>query len=214
MLPRNEALRFVAGARPGSLLVDVRRRLPGRGVSVHPQRRCLEAALRRGGLSRGLRRPVSVTPEALFEAVAMAYREWVDGLLVAARGAGCVEVGTDAVRHAIREGRAVLVLVASDAANRRREVERMAAERGLPCLLHGEKRRLGALWGRDVVGLAALTDSRFGDRVLWGVRQSDAFAGSGSSGEGRVRCGPIPGRAEPRKDHGDGSVAASRSEGS
>ncbi|MBB2899869.1 hypothetical protein FHR75_000657 [Kineococcus radiotolerans] len=44
----------------GNLLVDVRRRLPGRGAWLHSSSACLEQAEKRRALPRALRRPAPV----------------------------------------------------------------------------------------------------------------------------------------------------------
>jgi predicted RNA-binding protein YlxR (DUF448 family) len=51
--PATELLRVVA--RDGTLVPDPRRRLPGRGASVHPTPECLHAAERRRAFARALR---------------------------------------------------------------------------------------------------------------------------------------------------------------
>ncbi|WP_448615999.1 YlxR family protein [Modestobacter sp. URMC 112] len=51
--PVTELLRVVA--RDGGLTPDPRRRLPGRGASVHPTAECLRAAVRRRAFPRALR---------------------------------------------------------------------------------------------------------------------------------------------------------------
>ncbi|MEL4357196.1 MULTISPECIES: YlxR family protein [unclassified Luteococcus] len=56
-------LRFVL--TDGVVTPDPGRRLPGRGVWVHPDERCQELVLRRGGFARGFRRCVKV-PQDLF----------------------------------------------------------------------------------------------------------------------------------------------------
>ncbi|MGZ4567308.1 MAG: YlxR family protein [Blastococcus sp.] len=53
--PASDLLRVVA--RNGVLLPDPRRRLPGRGASVHPTPECLHAAERRRAFARALRLP-------------------------------------------------------------------------------------------------------------------------------------------------------------
>ncbi|HEV7212572.1 MAG TPA: YlxR family protein [Blastococcus sp.] len=53
--PVSDLLRVVA--RSGVLLPDPRRRLPGRGASVHPTPECLHAAERRRAFARALRLP-------------------------------------------------------------------------------------------------------------------------------------------------------------
>lgn len=54
---RDVLLRFVADGDPPMLAPDIRRRAPGRGVSVHARFRCVEAAVRNGALRRGLGLP-------------------------------------------------------------------------------------------------------------------------------------------------------------
>lgn len=61
--PQRELLRFaVAGAEA---VPDPGRRLAGRGAYVHPAPGCLEAAVRRRAFARALRRPVTVSDDAL-----------------------------------------------------------------------------------------------------------------------------------------------------
>jgi len=60
--PVTELLRVVA--RDGTLVPDPRRRLPGRGASLHPTPECLHAAERRRAFPRALRcsAPVEAGP--------------------------------------------------------------------------------------------------------------------------------------------------------
>ncbi|MGY1772387.1 YlxR family protein [Blastococcus sp. SYSU D00813] len=53
--PVTDLLRVVV--RSGALVPDPRRRLPGRGASVHPTPECLHAAERRRAFPRALRLP-------------------------------------------------------------------------------------------------------------------------------------------------------------
>ncbi|MFD2091267.1 YlxR family protein [Blastococcus deserti] len=53
--PASDLLRVVV--RSGALVPDPRRRLPGRGASVHPTPECLHAAERRRAFTRALRLP-------------------------------------------------------------------------------------------------------------------------------------------------------------
>jgi len=58
--PVTDLLRVVA--RDGTLVPDPRRRLPGRGASLHPTPECLHAAERRRAFARALRLPGGGTP--------------------------------------------------------------------------------------------------------------------------------------------------------
>ncbi|MCI2240262.1 YlxR family protein [Paenibacillus sp. TRM 82003] len=54
---RSELLRVVASAEGDEVLVDERRRLPGRGAWLHHSTACLDRAEKRRALPRALRRP-------------------------------------------------------------------------------------------------------------------------------------------------------------
>ncbi|MBW8767983.1 MAG: YlxR family protein [Geodermatophilales bacterium] len=58
--PVSDLLRVVV--RDGALVPDPRRRLPGRGASVHPTPECLHAAERRRAFVRALRLPGRSAP--------------------------------------------------------------------------------------------------------------------------------------------------------
>lgn len=57
---------------PVRLVVDTRRRLPGRGAWVHPDRACVESALRRRVFARALRVPGPLDPDELLRRFAPA----------------------------------------------------------------------------------------------------------------------------------------------
>ncbi|WP_337060976.1 YlxR family protein [Kineococcus sp. G2] len=54
---RSALLRVVASAEGDEVLVDERRRLPGRGAWLHHSTACLDRAEKRRALPRALRRP-------------------------------------------------------------------------------------------------------------------------------------------------------------
>lgn len=88
------------------------------------------------------------------------------GVGLAAR-AGRLHVGAEAVRRAIRDGRAVAVLIAGDAPARTRvRLERLAQSRTLPNAVVVDGERLGRALGRPRVVAIALTDESLGRRVL------------------------------------------------
>lgn len=59
---RDQLVRLVRGGSPEDavprIVVDERSSAPGRGAWVHPDARCLDHAVSRGGLSRSFRGPV------------------------------------------------------------------------------------------------------------------------------------------------------------
>jgi len=155
---RDALVRFVS-APDGAIVADLGHGLPGRGVSVHPTRACIEAAVRRGGLARGFGREVTADWQALARDVAAQLRRRAEGLVIAAWRSRRAAVGTDAVRDAMRDGGAELLVVAHDAAGRRDEIEATARSLGRACVVFGSKEELGRLFGRAEVGVVAILHS-------------------------------------------------------
>jgi predicted RNA-binding protein YlxR (DUF448 family) len=137
---RDALMRFVHGGEPGQWVPDIRRRLPGRGVSVHPTRRCVGLAVKQGRL-----RDAEVSN--LIEGAAGQYRRRIEGLLSGAWRARKLAVGTDAVRESLQQRELRLLLVAADAAGSRQELEQLAERLGRHCLVFGDKALLGAVLG-------------------------------------------------------------------
>jgi predicted RNA-binding protein YlxR (DUF448 family) len=59
-----------AGEAISTVVPDPRRRSPGRGAWLHPDRRCAELAQRRRAFNRALRVPGAIDPAPVFEYVA------------------------------------------------------------------------------------------------------------------------------------------------
>ncbi|MGL4172492.1 MAG: YlxR family protein [Actinomycetota bacterium] len=62
---QSSLVRFVADRDKRALVCDDRRRLPGRGVWLHPRSRCAQLAVRRSVLTRALRLSGSIDVTAL-----------------------------------------------------------------------------------------------------------------------------------------------------
>ncbi len=161
---RAALLRFVESP-DGVLIADVKHVLPGRGVSVHPKRACVEAAVTRGGFARALRHEVTVDWRELARDAADQIRRRAMGLVVAAWRSRQAAVGTDAVRDAMRSGKVELLVVAADAAGRRDELEAAAKALGRACVVAGTKEELGRLLGRGDVGVLAILHSGIADEL-------------------------------------------------
>lgn len=107
-LPPDDLIRFVADPT-GTIVPDINRKLPGRGVWVTGERAAVEAAVKANAFAKSLKRQVNVardlpaTLEALF----------VDRLLNAlslANKAGLVSTGSEKVEKLLDGGRAVALL--------------------------------------------------------------------------------------------------------
>jgi predicted RNA-binding protein YlxR (DUF448 family)/ribosomal protein L30E len=165
--PQSGLVRFVVG--PGDVIVpDLRHKLPGRGLWVSARRDAVEAACARNAFSRAARRKVSV-PEGL---PALIDRQIEDGclaLLGLARRAGELVAGFEKVRDWLRQGVAVALVTASDAAeDGRRKLRGLAA--GLPDVDLFSSEQLSLALGRGNVIHAALRDGGLARRFLADAR--------------------------------------------
>jgi predicted RNA-binding protein YlxR (DUF448 family) len=171
--PKEELLRLVPapdGAPGPELVVDLLGKLPGRGISLHPRRPCLEAAVKRGGIAHALRRAPRSDASSLARAIADRLSQRALAIVTAARGARAVVLGTEAVREALAGGDLALLLVASDAEGRRDELiaQTQRAGREAIVLTTGEtqtKAELGKMFGRDELAVIGVTDPRIAEQV-------------------------------------------------
>jgi predicted RNA-binding protein YlxR (DUF448 family) len=107
-------IRFVAGP-DGSVVPDFRRRLPGRGAHVEARREAVDLAVKRKLFGRALKRDVKAA-ESLGAEVDELLRRGALGFFGLARKAGEFVTGAAKVDIAIRTGRAIAVVHATDAA--------------------------------------------------------------------------------------------------
>lgn len=108
----------------------------------------------------------------------------VYGLLGLARRAGGVVPGTEAVREAVRDGRARLVVLATDASPAQLDkVERTLAGRPAPRVSFGDRSGLGAALGKRPVSAVAVTHPSFAHQIVAELEQgSEVVASSGVEG--------------------------------
>lgn len=155
---RGALMRFVVAGAPPQIVPDVSRRASGRGASVHPRRRCIDAAVRSGALRRALRAELATNADDLAKWALGQYDRKLAALLAAAQRGGHAALGTERVREAMEARRVAMLVIAGDAIESRQELMRAAERLGAACLVHGDKTSLGRLFGRETVAVAAVTD--------------------------------------------------------
>ncbi len=111
--PIDELIRFVVGP-DRTVVPDLKRKLPGRGVWVTARRDLLAAAVKRGAFPRAFRADVKVAPDLPETVDRLMERALLDALGVA-RKARQVVTGHAQVEAAAEQGAAVAVLHAADA---------------------------------------------------------------------------------------------------
>lgn len=164
--PKPSLLRLVLGPdkRP---FVDVIGRAPGRATYVKPDCAELLEALSPKGVARAFKgMAVALDAPALETVVDDTIRrieERILELVSLARRARRVEIGMDAMQRSAQDGSAVMLIAARDLSER----SDRALPAGLPIVRVANKQLLGSRLGRQEVGVLAVLESVFKDRLAW-----------------------------------------------
>lgn len=159
-LNKSDVVRIVAG--PSGLVIDYREKLPGRGVYVCPDPKCIKTALFREGLSRGLK--TNIKAPAFDEFIRMligAVKDKMISLIAMSAKAGMLKAGYSAVKDSIEKARASLVITASDASDE--TVERLMPS-GDMAICHRapfKKDEIGGILGRGEVAVLSIEHKGF-----------------------------------------------------
>ena len=150
VMPEERLVRFVAGP-DGSVVPDVARKLPGRGLWVEAKREAVQTAAKRGGFSRAAKTKLTASPD-LGDVVERLLKTRLLAGLGLARRAGDLTLGFEKVAAAVSAGKAAWLIEAADGADdgRRKmlQVVRRAQGAGLSAP------RLIGLFGSEELGLA------------------------------------------------------------
>jgi uncharacterized protein len=157
--PKDELIRFVLGP-DGSVVPDLKEKLPGRGVWLTAAHDTVAEAVKRKAFGRALKAEAKPT-EALAEHVDTLLAEAALGALAMANKAGEVVFGHAKVEEALGKGRVLALIHASDAAEDGcRKLDGKARSvtegRGIPAVRAFSADELGLASGRSNVIHAAL----------------------------------------------------------
>ena len=168
-LDKAAGLRFVASLE-GTLTLDPRQKLPGRGASACARVECLEHASRRGSWVRALRRPVTVpdVPQLAQLAATASERSALQTLGLMQRG-GRLAVGARAVGAAISEGQALAVIVLAGVFSARRARDLM--HRGHTVAQFSNSETLGRAIGRPPTGALGIPAGRLADVLMAEIKK-------------------------------------------
>lgn len=114
--PKAGLIRFVLSPE-GVVVPDLAEKLPGRGMWVTADRAALETAVKKGLFSRAAKAPASV-PDGLVDTVEAMLAKRLVELVSLSRKAGRAVVGFEKVKGWLAEGRAKVLLQASDGSER------------------------------------------------------------------------------------------------
>lgn len=160
--PKRGLVRFVVG--PDAMVApDLAEKLPGRGIWVAADRAALEKAAAKNLFSRAARAQVKA-PEDLADLVEAGLARRVVELVSLARKSGRAVAGFEKVKGWLAEGRAKVLLQASDGSERGKgKLWTPQGGRWFGCLTASE---LGLSFGRDHVIHGALAAGGLTDKVI------------------------------------------------
>jgi uncharacterized protein len=160
--PKRGLIRFVAGP-DGVIVADLAEKLPGRGIWVAADRAAIEKAAAKGLFSRAAKAQVKA-PDGLADLVEAASAKRVVELVSLARKSGRAVAGFEKVKGWLAEGRAKVLLQASDGSERGKgKLWTPTGGRWFGCLTASE---LGLSFGRDHVIHGALAAGGLTDKVI------------------------------------------------
>jgi hypothetical protein len=184
--PVADMLRFVV-APDGSVVADLKRRLPGRGVWITATREALRTAIARKAFARSFKRPVGVAPDVV-ETTERLIEQAALSALAMAHKAGRVAIGFAKTEAALARDRVAALLHAVEAAPdgvakltaalRRRSTETAPAVRVIDAFTSVQ---LDLALGRTNVIHAALLVGPESETFLARVERLDRFRTDGST---------------------------------
>ena len=185
--PTADLIRFVMGL-DRKVVLDLKRRLPGRGVWVTATRAVVAEAVKRRAFGRGFKAEVRVAPD-LSDAVERLLEQSVLDALSIVRKAGRTALGFAQVERALEREPVVALLHAAEAG--REGVRKLAAARGrlgenardLPVVDRFTAAQLDLAFGRPNVVHAALLAGSASDGFLARYRNLERFRAIGPGGQ-------------------------------
>ena len=181
--PADELIRFVR-APDGTVVPDLKRRLPGRGVWVTAEAEAVRTAIKRKAFGRGFRSEVRVGPELVEQVDALLERGALE-MLGMVNKAGHVVTGFAKVESAIMAGTAAGIIHAVEAAAdgiRKVRAALRRSGRDLPEVICFPGARLDLALGRSNVVHAALLAGPVSDAFLARVDLLVRYRGTASQG--------------------------------
>jgi ribosomal protein L7Ae-like RNA K-turn-binding protein len=163
----------------GEVVVDYRKKLPGRGVYTCFDLECVETAVKRGQFCRSLRGGEGPSANDLWRVLHdQAYCKALD-LIGMARKAGQVVSGTRQVLSELQAGKefGVLVRAADLSVDIAEKVDKAARRSAVPCFALFSKELLGGLLGKSERGVVALKYGSLAVAIMNELERLNKFAG-------------------------------------
>lgn len=161
--PIGEMIRFVVNP-DNEIVADLSEKLPGEGFWIKAHKDILKKAVWRNSFTTAARKPVTVAKN-LLEQIQLGLLKQSLETMSLARKAGLLIQGFAKVEEVLKERRASLYIVASDAKeNGREKLEKLAGK--IPVLTNWTSSQLSAALGSDNAVHVVLTPGGLSDKLL------------------------------------------------
>jgi uncharacterized protein len=183
---KDELIRFVL-APDGTLVPDLLKKLPGRGVYTCLKESCIRQACERKLFSRAFKRDVlGADADALRDLIITMMEDRIASYIALANKAGKVVSGSDMVGEVLKKKRDIagIILVASDVSedigNR---IRSLAAQYGVEHVTLFDKERYGSLLGKSLRSVLAVQGQGFVEKLKMEIeRYRNFLRGEGCTG--------------------------------
>ncbi|PLX87585.1 MAG: DUF448 domain-containing protein [Desulfuromonas sp.] len=165
---QNKLVRFVLGP-DGTLLVDYRHKLPGRGAYTCLSRECLEKAIEKRQFQRSFQgQAEAASVETLMAGLHEQLLARVESLLGMARKSGQLETGTNTVLDSLKKKGKFAVLILSEDISESigKKLTTVAARQDVPVFNMLGKNRIGQLLGKSERSAVAIKVGALADAIL------------------------------------------------
>ncbi|MBN2645320.1 MAG: DUF448 domain-containing protein [Desulfuromonadaceae bacterium] len=174
-------VRYVC-APDGSLLVDYRHKLPGRGAYTCLKRSCVEQAVKRGAFSRAFKRPCPVhDAKNLVHQIEQALLQRILGLIGMARKSGKAVSGHQSIEASLRHPEELAWLLVADdmAPSMSQRLSKQAQRQGVRVLAALSKEYLSSALGKGERSALALKKSALAQTLEYELRRYKDVIGEG-----------------------------------
>lgn len=183
---KEELLRFVL-APDGTVVPDLLKKLPGRGVYTCMKDSCIRQACERKQFSRAFRKDVQgVDADTLRDRIITMMEERVASYIALANKAGKVVSGSDMVGEILKKSRDIpkIILIASDVSEDiGNKMRGMAAHYGVAHATLFDKERYGSLLGKSMRSVLAVQGQGFAEKLIIEIeRYRNFLRGEGCAG--------------------------------
>lgn len=176
--PQDELIRFVLDPAK-RLVIDYRRRLPGRGAYTCIDRECITVAIRRGAFARAFKAQLELPDvDGLLQELAGLLQQRILNLIGMARKSRSLVSGSNTVLQELGRPDARLLIVATDAAaGTADKIVQKAQGHSVPWARMFDKGILGRAVGRDERSHIVITDVAFARNLTLEMNRLSKIAG-------------------------------------